>query len=78
MKYAFIGLLFCGYIDIAVADEPYVTKGIDAGIEQYDDKISESSFYNACLLTCTHSENLDCPDKCKKIAKDKAAEKKSK
>ena len=65
-------LFFLGGATIVIADGAYISPETQQGSEQFDAKLLEDQYYNECLLTCNQSENINCNDNCKSLAKDKA------
>lgn len=72
MKAGCMGLLLgWGMMGVAFADSEYITPKIQHGAEKFDDKLLENQYYNQCLMTCSQSEDPNCANNCKSLAKDK-------
>jgi len=72
MKDICVGLLLCSVAGMSMADDVYITPQLEQGAETFNKKLLEDQYYNQCLLTCSQSEDPNCPDNCRKLAKDKA------
>ena len=72
MKDICVGLLLCAVAGMSMADDVYITPQLEQGAETFNKKLLEDQYYNQCLLTCSQSEDPNCPDNCRKLAKDKA------
>ncbi len=72
MKYTCVGLLLFAVAGMSIADDVYITPQVEQGAQNFDKKLLEDQYYNECLLTCSQSEDPNCPDNCRKLARDKA------
>ena len=73
MKYTCVTLVLLLFAGACMADEVYITPQVEQGAETFNKTLLEDQYYNQCLLTCSQSEDPNCPDNCRNMARDKAA-----